>query len=144
MARTLDLTLASRPSEIARLVDRLEGFGMAAGLPPDVAFRLMLALDETVSNVIRHGFGDDREHEIRVRVVIDSGTITATVEDDGRAFDSRQASAPDLDAASDAGRVGGLGMHLVRSCMDTIDYRREGDRNVLVMTTSLTSRPDCG
>jgi len=139
--RTLDLSLANDPAEISRLVDRLEAFGMAAGLAPDVAFRLMLALDEAVSNVIRHGFGDDQAHRIGVHVEIDSGTVTSTVIDDGRPFDPRDAPPPDLDVSLDARRVGGLGMHLVRSSMDTIDYRRDGERNVLTLTTSL--RPRC-
>ena len=142
MARTFEIVLENKPAEIGRLVDRLEAFGMAAGLAPDVAFRLMLSLDEVVSNVIRHGFEDDGDHHITVRVETGNGRLTATVMDDGREFDPRQAPLPDLDAAMNARRVGGLGMHLVRSCMDTIEYRREHDRNLLVMTTPLASRPD--
>jgi len=140
MGKTLDLSLANDPSEIRRLVDRLEGFGMSAGLAPDVAFRLMLALDEVVSNVIRHGFEGGGEHRIGVRVEIGSSVLTATVIDEGREFDPRDAPCPDLDASLDARRVGGLGMHLVRSSMDTIEYRRDGQRNVLTLTTSLASR----
>jgi serine/threonine-protein kinase RsbW len=140
MATTLELSLANDPAEIGRLVDRLEMFATDAGLAPDVAFRLMLSLDEAVSNVIHHGFDDDGEHRIAVRVEIGASTVTSTVIDDGRPFDPRDAPPPDLDAALDARRAGGLGMHLVRASMDTIEYRRDGARNVLTLTTSLASR----
>ncbi len=140
--RTLDLVLANRPQEISRFVDRLEAFGTAAGLAPDVAFRLMLALDEVVSNVIRHGYEEGTEHEIHVRVDVGPTDVVAVVEDEGRAFDPRDAPLPDLDASLDARRVGGLGMHLVRSTMDSIEYRRDGSRNVLRLVTSVTPRPE--
>jgi serine/threonine-protein kinase RsbW len=140
--RTFDLVLETRPQEISRLVDRLEAFGAAAGLSPDVAFRLMLALDEVVSNVIRHGFEEGATHQVHVRVDVGPTDITAVVEDEGRAFDPRDAPVPDLDASLDARRVGGLGMHLVRSTMDTIDYRRDGTRNILTLRTSVFPRSE--
>ncbi len=130
------VTLLNRPSEIGRLVDLLESFGERAGLGPEVTFRLTLALDEIVANVIRHGFDDKREHEIGVRVTVDPDVVTATVEDDGVPYDPRDAPQPDLDAPPDERQPGGLGMHLVRSTMDEVLYRRNDGRNILTMKTS--------
>jgi len=140
--RTLDLVLVNRPDEISRLVDHLETFGAEAGLASDVSYRLMLSLDEVVANVIRHGFEDDAEHQIHVHVEVGEDQVTAVVEDDGQEFDPRDAPLPNLEAALDDRGIGGLGMHLVRASMDTIDYRRQGDRNVFSMSTSLTARPE--
>ncbi len=138
---TLSLTLRNHSSEISRLVDRLDAFGAEAGLPPDVTFRLTLALDEIVSNVIRHGFDDDAEHQILVTLDVADGLVTATVVDDGAPFDPRDAPLPDLDAPLEQRQAGGLGMHLVRETMDEIEYRREDGRNVLTVRTSLAERP---
>ena len=138
---TLSLSLRNHSSEVSRLVDRLEAFGAEAGLPPDVTFRLTLSLDEIVCNVIRHGFDDDAEHQILVTVDVSDGVVTATVVDDGTAFDPREAPLPDLDAPLDQRQAGGLGMHLVRTTMDEVDYRREDGRNVLTVRTSAAGRP---
>ena len=138
---TLSLTLRNHASEVSRLVDRLEAFGAEAGLPPDVTFRLTLSLDEIVCNVIRHGFDDDAEHQILVTVDVSDGVVTAAVVDDGTAFDPREAPLPDLDAPLDQRQPGGLGMHLVRTTMDEVDYRREDGRNVLTVRTSAAGRP---
>jgi anti-sigma regulatory factor (Ser/Thr protein kinase) len=140
--RTLDLVLVNQPAEISRLVDSLEAFGAEAGLTPDVAYRLTLSLDEVVANVIRHGFQDDAEHQIRVHVEVTADAVTAVVEDDGLEFDPRDAPLPNLEAPLDDRGIGGLGMHLVRASMDSIDYRREGGRNVFTMATSLTPRAE--
>ena len=137
---TLSLTLRNHTSEISRLVDRLEAFGAQAGLPPDVTFRLTLSLDEIVSNVIRHGFADQAEHAIAVSVDVIDGLVTATVVDDGEAFDPREAPVPDLDAPLEERKAGGLGMHLVRATMDEVEYRREDGRNVLTVRTSVAGR----
>ena len=137
---TLSLTLRNHTSEVTRLVDRLEAFGAEAGLPPDVTFRLTLSLDEIVSNVIRHGFDDHAEHQILVTLAVADGHVTATVVDDGSAFDPREAPLPNLDAPLEERQAGGLGMHLVRETMDEIDYRREDGRNVLTVRTSVAGR----
>ena len=68
------------------------------------------------------------------------GLVTATVVDDGEAFDPREAPPPDLDAPLEERQAGGLGMHLVRATMDEVDYRREDGRNVLTVRTSVAGR----
>jgi len=140
MAQHLSLTLRNHRSEISRLVDRIEAFGAEAGLLPDVTFRLTLALDEIVSNVIRHAFDDGAQHPIEVRLEVTNGMVTAVVEDDGVPFDPRDAPAPALDAPLEERQAGGLGMHLVRSTMDEIEYRRENGRNVLTVRTAVAGR----
>jgi serine/threonine-protein kinase RsbW len=137
---SLSLTLRNHKSEIGRLVDSVERFGQEAGLPDDVTFRLTLALDEIVSNAIRHGFDDAEEHAIAVTIDIAGGMVTATVVDDAAPFDPHDAPVPDLDAPIAERMPGGLGVHLVKATMDEVTYRREGDRNVLTMRTSVESR----
>jgi serine/threonine-protein kinase RsbW len=134
MAATLTLTLKNDPSEIGRLVDLLEAFGPQSGLTDDATFKLTLALDEIVANVVRHGFDDDREHRIEVKVTVDDRTVTASVEDDGLEFDPREAPVPDLDLPIEMRKPGGLGMHLVKATMDSVEYRRQDGHNILTVT----------
>ena len=133
MPATLTLTLKNDPSEIGRLVDLLEAFGPQSGLTDDATFKLTLALDEIVANVVRHGFDDDREHRIEVKVTVDDRTVTASVEDDGLEFDPREAPVPDLDLPIEMRKPGGLGMHLVKATMDSVEYRRQEGRNILTV-----------
>jgi len=136
MAATLTLSLKNDPAEIGRLVDLLEAFGPQSGLTDDATFKLTLALDEIVANVVRHGFDDDREHRIEVNVTVDDRTVTASVEDDGLEFDPREAPVPDLDLPIEMRKPGGLGMHLVRATMDSVEYRRQDGRNILTVVFS--------
>jgi anti-sigma regulatory factor (Ser/Thr protein kinase) len=140
MSKSLQLTLRNHVSEIGRLVERIEGFGQEAGLPDDVTFRLTLALDEIVSNVIRHGLDAGSSQTVSVTLDIADGIVTATVVDDGRPFDPHDAPQPNLDAPIEERTPGGLGVHLVKASMDEVIYRRDGSRNVLTMKTSVQSR----
>jgi serine/threonine-protein kinase RsbW len=136
MSHAFSVRLANRLSEIAALVDRVESFGREAGLSSDLTFRVALALDEIVSNVIKYGYSDDGNHVIDVRVRVKGGVVTAVIEDEGRPFDPRTAPMPDLDVPIQQRRAGGLGLFLVKAMMDSIDLQRQDGRNILTVTAS--------
>ncbi len=137
MSNQLQLTLGNNVSEIGRLVERIERFGHEAHLPDDVTFRLTLALDEIVSNVIRHGLDAGSHQTISVTIDLADGNVTATVVDEGRPFDPHDAPQPNLDAPIEERTAGGLGIHLVKATMDEVAYRRDGNRNVVTMKASV-------
>ena len=68
-----------------------------------------------------------------------NGRLSAEVEDDGRPFNPLTAPAPDLTSAVEDRPVGGLGIHLVRSLMEQVDYRRESGKNHLIMSKRLSA-----
>jgi anti-sigma regulatory factor (Ser/Thr protein kinase) len=138
MTPSISVTLVNQLSEVARLSRLVEAFGEAEGLGPEAVFSMNLALDEVVTNVIRYAHDDDgRQHPIVVRLALEQGVLTAQVEDDGRAFNPLEAPAPDTGASIDERPIGGLGIHLVRSVMNSVEYRREDGRNVLTMKKEL-------
>jgi serine/threonine-protein kinase RsbW len=134
-------------SEIARLPELVDSFGARHGLPAKLLTSLNLVLEELVVNTVSYGYEDsaadpggdagrdDRSIEIRLRR--DGDLITLQIEDDGKAFDPTVLDEPDTDAAIEERDAGGLGIHFVRTLMDTVEYRRVGDRNRLTMTKKI-------
>jgi serine/threonine-protein kinase RsbW len=59
--------------------------------------------------------------------------VMAEVFDDGIAFDPLKVPPPDLTADLGSRPIGGLGVHFVKTLMDEVAYRRDGNRNVLTM-----------
>jgi anti-sigma regulatory factor (Ser/Thr protein kinase) len=133
MSDALEITLHNRLSEVARLHQTLTDFGRHHGLATRVLHDLALALEEVVSNVIRHGYPDDGDHEIIVRLRVEPATVTAEVEDDGQPFNPLEAPEPDTTSPLAERKVGGLGIHLVRRLMDGVEYRRPSERNLLTL-----------
>lgn len=137
MTPSMSVTLVNDLAEIERLSRLVEAFGEAGGMRPESVFNVNLALDEVITNVIRYAHDDGREHPIVVRLKIDQDVLTAQVEDDGYAFNPLEAPVPDTGASIEERPIGGLGIHLVRSVMNSVEYRREDGRNVLIMKKRL-------
>jgi anti-sigma regulatory factor (Ser/Thr protein kinase) len=140
MAAELEVDLASDLSEIGRLAERIERFGETNGLPAKAVFNLNLALDELITNIVAYAFpdGDPGRHGLRVRVMLDDDGLTTELWDGGRPYDPfTEAPAPDLDTGIDARRVGGLGVHLVKTLIDEVSYVRDGDRNRVTLRQHL-------
>ena len=138
MRVSISFTLDNDQSEIEKLSRLVEAFGEVHGLPRQAIFSVNLALDEVVTNIIRYAYNDNGlPHPIVVRLAFEEGVLAAQVEDDGRAFNPLEAPAPDIDATIEERPIGGLGIHLVRSMMDSVEYRRDDGRNVFIMKKRL-------
>jgi anti-sigma regulatory factor (Ser/Thr protein kinase) len=127
----LTLRVPNQLAVIERLANAVDAFCSDHAIPPPLAVNLNLALDEILTNIISYGFKDDGRHDIEVELRLDAGTLAVDVVDDGVAFDPLKMPPPDLDAALEDRPIGGLGIHLVKSLMDSVEYRREGERNRL-------------
>ncbi len=134
MNERISLVLKNNLAELERLATEVTGWCNRQALSEEVEYQLNLVLDEVVSNVIRHGYRDTRQHEIRVDLNFQNGELTIRVEDDGVHFSPLQVPPPDITKPLNERRVGGLGVYMVRQIMDSLDYRRENGRNSLVMT----------
>jgi serine/threonine-protein kinase RsbW len=139
--RRLDTVLAGKRSEIPRLAEIIQRFGSDNRLSVDDIMRIRLVLDEIVVNIVAHGFedaGDANHHEIQIHLGLDDREVlTIRVTDDARAYDPRLAPAPRFDLPIEERRKGGLGVHIVKAIMDTIDYKRVDGHNVLTLTKKL-------
>ena len=138
MTASISLTLVNELSEVERLGRLVEAFAEAEGLGAEFIFSLNLALDEVVTNIIRYAHDDGQQHPIVVRLALEEDVLTAEVEDDGRPFNPLNAPLPDIGASLDDRPIGGLGIHLVRSVMSSVEYRRQDGKNVLTMKKLLT------
>ncbi len=132
-AGVFEMTVVNRLQELKRIGDRVEQFGRERGLSDGDTSHVHLVLDELVSNIIKYGHDDRREHEIHLRVSLERDLLTISIVDDGKAFNPLEAPAPDLDRPIEERPIGGLGLFLVKSIMDTLEYHRERDRNIVTL-----------
>lgn len=137
MPPTARITIANRIPEIRRAMDFLDGFLEQNPVADAVASELHIIVDEILSNVIRHGYEDDRPHEIGVALARSAHEITLEVDDDGRPFDPTAAPAPPPRTRRGKIRAGGLGLVFVRELSDGFSYRRDGARNHLTIRRRL-------
>lgn len=101
-------------------------------------FSLNLALEEVVTNVMLYAYDDGQEHTFTVSASADDSLLTFTIKDDGQPFDPlTDAPEADTTSAAEQREIGGLGIHLVRSLMDSVTYQRIDNHNILTLTKKL-------
>jgi serine/threonine-protein kinase RsbW len=132
--RTFMLQVPSSTENLAIIRDFMTGIGAQAGLADGEVAKLELAVDEGCANVIEHAYGPDTTKEVSVSVTVDDDAISISVVDTGQGFDPGSIEEVELDKLVAARKSGGLGMRLIRSLMDEVQYEMiPGKKNVLRM-----------
>jgi anti-sigma regulatory factor (Ser/Thr protein kinase) len=98
-----------------------------------------LILEELFTNVVCHGFNDNKEHDIHLSLSCDDKVLMIRMEDDGKPFDLTAAPEPDTRCAIEKRCVGGLGIHFVKHFIDECNYYRKKGKNIVVLKKQITN-----
>ncbi|MCK4255306.1 ATP-binding protein, partial [candidate division WOR-3 bacterium] len=131
--KSTTIKLRNNVSEIDKLRLILSEFGKINNLSQNILFKMNLALEETVTNIIKYAYNDDTEHVILIHISLSGGTLTAEIEDNGKPFNPLNSPKPDINKPIEYRTIGGLGIHIVRNLMDKIEYRRDRNKNFLIL-----------
>lgn len=107
-----------------------------AGLDDRATFRVRLAVDELITNIITHGYMEaGRSGDITISSQVDEAQLTIYLEDSGVSHDPRLEPTPDLDAPLSERPLGGLGIYLALWAVDQFHYEHDhfGNRSILVL-----------
>lgn len=122
-----------------RLSQVLDRVGEAFRLPAEVLTDLRIALDEIVTNILKYAYAGGESRGFTIHCEIHNGSLRTTIEDEGVPFDPLASPEPDLTVPLASRKVGGLGVHFVKSLMNTVAYERVGNRNRVTLTQDLES-----
>ncbi len=112
---------------ISRLVRR-------SALAEEDENKIILAVDEAVTNVIEHGYDDTTAGSIEIDVTVDASFFKIMIRDTGKLFNPTSAPSLDVHDHVRKGRKKGLGIFLMRQIMDEVRYTfRDGVKNELTM-----------
>ena len=107
------------------------------GIPPELDMPINLALEEVVTNVMLYAYPKSHGQVLVEFTRINSSTLIFTVSDSGIAFDPTQQQEADITLSAEERQIGGLGIHLVKQLMDTVEYERKDEKNILTLTKCL-------
>ena len=100
----------------------------------DLRFKIELSIEEAVENVVQYAY-EGGIGWLEAGTSLDDQSLILTIElrDAGVPFNPLEKTDPDITLAAEERPVGGLGIYLCKSMMDSITYRYEDGNNVLVM-----------
>ena len=100
---------------------------------------IILALDEMCSNLMIHAHHCNPDHLLELHIDIPAhGKFVFEIIDDGSVFDINQFNEPELGNLVHEKRKGGLGIRLVKSIMDSVEYVQRNGKNVCRLTKTIT------
>lgn len=120
--RKRELRVKSRTDNLSVIRDFVSENALSAGIDAAVVDKIMLAVDEACTNIIKHAYKSSPEGEIILTIDYDENKFTITIIDYGKSFEPDRVPLPDLQKYYKEHKVGGLGMYLMKSLMDDVKY----------------------
>lgn len=128
------LNLKKVRSKVAKIVDNL-GFESAC------KEKLVLCIDEAVTNIYRHAYNHDKSGKIDLSFKLQNNTLVMYIRDYAAQVYDNSIKPRDLSQT----RMGGLGINIIDSVMDSWEFAtpKDGYGNLLIMKKELLSVPNC-
>jgi serine/threonine-protein kinase RsbW len=131
----LKMELPSNPDALCVVRNALEQLAQTLGFPDPECRAVVLAVDEALTNIIRHAYQGKADQPIeisfrRIQAAQDGAhrpALEIVFEDQGAKVDAKKLCGRDLEDV----RPGGLGLHFIKESMDAVEFRRGWGRNQL-------------
>ncbi|MCC6129423.1 MAG: ATP-binding protein [Acidobacteria bacterium] len=135
-AEFIELAIPASLHAVRLLAAACQGVFSNWGLAQDRKSLLELALVEASTNVVRHAYRDLPAGLVRLRLCRQNGTIEIRVTDTGHSFDPERVGPPPNPDPQDPATwpEGGMGLYIIRSACDRLEYLTESGENTLILT----------
>ena len=127
------ITLPNDIEEVPQLAAFVDEVCEIIGFDMSTTMSINLALEEAVVNVMSYAYQSGTIGSVNVEAVANDSRIKFIISDWGTPFDPTAEKEVDTTLSAEERPIGGLGIHLVRHIMDSINYERIDGKNVLTL-----------
>ncbi len=131
------LTLPNDIATVPQLSEFIEGICEELNLDMSVTMSLNLALEEAVVNVMEYAYPADVQGDVTINAIADDTRLVFIIIDSGTPFDPTKKEEVDTTLSAEERPIGGLGIHLVREIMDSVDYEFRDSKNILTLSKNI-------
>jgi serine/threonine-protein kinase RsbW len=98
----------ARPEQLTTSYDLVDPFDVA----------VVSAFAEVFNNIAIHAYQRRGTGDVELTILVEEGSLTVEIRDQGEPFDLGAVPAPELDSLPE----GGMGIHIARALLDEVDY----------------------
>ena len=135
------ITLTNDIQQVPQLADFVDMVCEEVGMDMAVAIQMNLAMEEAVVNVMSYAYPVDTVGNVTITAESNGEQLQFTIIDSGTPFDPTAKEEVDTTLSAEERPIGGLGIHLVRQLMNSINYERIDGKNVLTLRKKLDKVP---
>ena len=133
------IVLPNDTQEVPRLNTFVEEVCQTVGFDEMETMQIKVAVEEAVVNVMKYAYPPGSHGNVTVEAASNDVRLKFTIIDSGSPFDPTIQSEVDITLSAMERKIGGLGIHLMRQNMDSINYERIDNLNVLTLRKKLKS-----
>lgn len=127
------LVLPNDTQEVPRLNAFVEEVCRDMGFDEDTVAKIKVAVEEAVVNVMKYAYPEGQSGDVTIEAASNDLRLKFTIIDSGKPFDPTVQTAVDTTLPAKEREIGGLGIHIIRQNMDSINYERMDNLNVLTL-----------
>ena len=131
------ITLPNDVQSVPELAEFVDIVCEAAGFDMETCMKMNLAIEEAVVNVMNYAYPEGAKGAVSVDATISDEGLIFAISDNGKPFDPTSKEEVDTTLSAEERGIGGLGIHLIRQIMDSINYEYIDGRNVLKLIKKL-------
>ena len=131
--QTQSIVLPNNTQEVTRLNAFVEEVCKTVGFDEMVTMQIKVAVEEAVVNVMKYAYPQGKPGNVRIEAAHNDQRLKFTIIDSGKPFDPTIQSEVDTTLPAKKRSLGGLGIHIMRQNMDSINYERTDNLNVLTL-----------
>tara|TARA_R110002072_G_scaffold150953_1_gene299741 strand:- start:82815 stop:83363 length:549 start_codon:yes stop_codon:yes gene_type:complete len=140
----IELKLISDPMYLCGARELVGCIARRIGFDDMDCSKITLAVDEALSNIIRHGYNKSFDKPIWIGITPikpsaeSIGGIIITIDDEAKQVDPCTMKGRELEDV----RPGGLGVHIIREVMDEVRYEKRAKVGMRMIMTKQAVRPE--
>ena len=139
-----ELTIAAKTENLGQVLSFVDEELERLGCTPRAQIQIEVAVEEIFVNVAQYAFsmekmGHPEEDVVTIGVADSEDPLSVTVSfmDNGIPFDPLAREDPDTTLSSEARKIGGLGIFMVKKGMDDVRYEFKNGKNILTFRKDL-------
>ena len=131
------IVLPNDTQEVPRLNAFVDEVCKSVGFDEGKTMEIKVAVEEAVVNVMNYAYPPEQRGDVTIEAASNDTRLKFTIIDSGKPFDPTVQNEVDTTLSAEARSIGGLGIHLIRQNMDSINYERVDNLNVLTLRKKL-------
>ena len=128
-----NLVLPCNLQEVPQLNTFVEEVCQSVGFDELTTMGIKVAVEEAVVNVMKYAYPPGQQHDVTIEAASNDVRLKFTIIDSGQPFDPTVQGEVDTTLSAKERKIGGLGIHIIRQNMDSINYERIDNLNVLTL-----------